>query len=238
MAQVQNHMQDFYIFKPSSQLYKYISSRHSMTKLFPLYYLIFVMKLIFKKENMYDETNSVIVVCSAELENIFDKKFLYVRELCKNLKDHIVRLPEKYQKCVKAVANETHIFPQFETAPNQNLVKIVPGFSLFSISHDLRNVFKTLPFFNNSESVYSYSDLLYFLSRYILKNHHKLLDTRNPKIAYVKNDLLGKAFRVNVFHRGQILNLLQRGNFTLLLYKILYTIYNFYVSEITLQKET
>lgn len=215
MVQLKIHMHDFFIFKPSSQLHTYINKRQSMPKLFPLYYLIFVLKNIFKNEQMYDVTNHAIVISSAELENILNKKFIYIRELCENLIDHIVRVPEKYQRCVKALNNEIHLFPELETEQNVKIIRnYIPGFVLFSISLELRNVFKTLTIFNDSKTVFCYSDLLNFVSRYILINHAKLLDPSNPKIAYVKNDLLGKAFRVDVFHRGQVSYLLKRGNTT------------------------
>ena len=47
------------------------------------------------------------------------------------------------------------------------------------------------------------------LSTYILRNKQRFFDRRNIKLAIVTDDLLGKAFGVNAFHRCQVNNLLR-----------------------------
>jgi E3 ubiquitin-protein ligase Mdm2 len=81
---------------------------------------------------------------------------------------------------------------------------------MFELKLDFRAVLSTLPTFNLNQRLFAYGEVCQLLSKYILSKKDCFFDPRNCKLALVKNDLLGKAFQVDSFHRCQVTNLLRK----------------------------
>ena len=56
---------------------------------------------------------------------------------------------------------------------------------------------------------FSYNEVISYLTKYIFINKDKFIDKHNISVAYVKNDILGLAFKVNQFHRTQVIPLIR-----------------------------
>ena len=87
-------------------------------------------------------------------------------------------------------------------------VRNVDGFkpaSRFYIKHALRKVLCLVDGFDNEAMTYSLGDLCSALSKYILGNKARFLDSRNPPVCMCGiDDPLGQAFGVSAFHRSQV----------------------------------
>jgi E3 ubiquitin-protein ligase Mdm2 len=80
----------------------------------------------------------------------------------------------------------------------------------FELKQDFRVVLSTLPTFNINQKLFTYEEVTRFLSTYILSKKDCFFDPRNIKLALVKDDPLGKAFKVDSFHRCQVTSLLRK----------------------------
>jgi E3 ubiquitin-protein ligase Mdm2 len=79
----------------------------------------------------------------------------------------------------------------------------------FTAKCDFLKVLHAVSGVEETRTVFTYPEVCGLLSKYILANKDKFFDLRNIKIAFVENDLLGKAFGVRLFARCQITSLLR-----------------------------
>lgn len=81
----------------------------------------------------------------------------------------------------------------------------------FWLSHGLKTMYKTLEEFPGKRNVFSWKEITFFCSKYILKHKDTLIDLRNGSVINVANSrIMFAAFRVNSFHRCQVYRLLRR----------------------------
>ena len=71
-------------------------------------------------------------------------------------------------------------------------------------------VLATVPGFPVHKVTHKYQDICKATTQYILGNKERVIpDKRNIRVAYVKDDLLGKAFNVTAFHRTELASLIR-----------------------------
>jgi len=81
--------------------------------------------------------------------------------------------------------------------------------SRFKLKDNFGILLQSLPEFDPNKTDYSYDEVTSLLSSYILSKKTQLFDSRNIKVALVKDDPLGSVFGVNSFHRCQVTSLLR-----------------------------
>ena len=79
----------------------------------------------------------------------------------------------------------------------------------FTLKPDFLSVIQTVPGVDAQKTIFTYREITDAISSYILARADELFDPRNIKLALVKDDPLGRAFRVSSFHRCQINNLIR-----------------------------
>lgn len=82
--------------------------------------------------------------------------------------------------------------------------------SEFKVRTAFRFVLSLVEGVRPDQMVFTYEELVNYLTKYIITNKDRLIDERNISIALVDKDPLGAAFAVRTFHRNQLLGLLQR----------------------------
>ena len=83
--------------------------------------------------------------------------------------------------------------------------------TFYRIRPRLWKCFKEVPSLDPEVTIYTLDQAAKILSKYILlpENKKRFFDDRNIKILHCEGTDLGRAFRVNAFHRSQVLSLLQ-----------------------------
>ena len=79
----------------------------------------------------------------------------------------------------------------------------------FTLKPDFLSVIQTVPGVDAQKTIFTYREITDAISSYILTRADELFDPRNIKLALVKDDPLGRAFKVSSFHRCQINNLIR-----------------------------
>ena len=153
------------------------------------------LRNIINEKKLYDKNNPHVILCDSDLEAALNCPALGRYELA----DKVCYQLKKCEKEGECEA-QTVISKKFG---------LITKDSRFGITRAFRAVLKTLPEFDKKKHVHRYGQLAKHLSAYIMKNTH-LVDERNVKICIVKNDILGKAFNVEAFHRDQTSTFLRK----------------------------
>ena len=148
---------------------------------------------------------------------------MHVTELRECVYRKIVELPKEYQNPVPVQQynqSVSEILPQ-ETAsePTTSTVGseveiIEPTVSIsstvysnknarFQLKPDFYDVLSVVPSFDKTQTLFLYDEVTALLSKYIISKKESIFDLRHVKLALVKNDPLGKVFKVDAFHRCQ-----------------------------------
>ena len=159
------------------------------------------LKKVITEERLFDESNPSIVMCSEQLERVFNQKALHVRQVKSAVLSQLVQReipPIQDNQDDFATPDETRKIASMETdSPT------------YIISTPLRKVFETMEEYDQARVSFKYHEITDLLSNYIIRNQDRLFDQRNIHVALVENDLLGKALQVKSFHRCQIQALLR-----------------------------
>jgi len=158
------------------------------------------MKNIIKNEKLFDEKNPKVVICDSDMEKALDRPGFGRFELSEIICSQMTMLPEKEPK-KKRVGEEITC-----TSRKFGLIK---GSSRFKIKRKFRAMLKTLPEFKKKQKTFAYGELCNFTSAYIHKNKKTLIDERHIPMCFCKNDLMGRAFKVNAFHRDQVSSMIR-----------------------------
>lgn len=203
----------FYIFKPESPLKTFIHKHVKPREFYTLAEVLTLLKNIIRDNTLFDVKNSSMILCSEEMEVVFNMKAFHVTEVRNLVCLHLLRLPQRYQDMLH-FQNPLSVVEPFhcdkEGATATTLAARPSEHDLFELKPDFHHVLSQLPHFNRNKYRFSYCEITKFLSDYILSRKDSLLDSRNIKVALVANDPLGKAFQVNSFHRCQLASLLKK----------------------------
>lgn len=205
------------MFPYKSPLKQYILSKDSLfPQLFRLDVILVWFQKLLKENIMFDTSNPAIILFKDNLCNIFNTPWCHVTEFRPLVLEHIDLVSSKYQKMVKFLCpyKENMFEENKHKSKRKTLSKptkvSTPLVDAYRISNNLRAVFETIPNFDKDKTVFKYKEICDYVSSYMLINRAKLLNIQNIRIAYVKDDLLGKAFQVDIFHRCQVTSLIRR----------------------------
>ena len=92
--------------------------------------------------------------------------------------------------------------------PKQLDKKISFNKNLYHLKPLFLEVIRKVPGVNQLQTKFSYKEITSHLTKYIFINKDKFININNVRIAHVKNDLLGVAFKVDYLHRTQVMKLI------------------------------
>ena len=190
-------------FLPQSKLGSFIRNKRnidSRRQVFTLAEILNHLKDIITEERLYDPNNRKLIVCSPELENVFEMKALHDTQLTRVVRRQLVQTcqappPAGLQDDMEAAKGPEDVGP------------VLSGVK-FLLQPGLRAVLQTLPVFDPDQTSFTYFQIQSLVFDYIkVKN---LLVPNNTAVAFVRDDPLGKLFQVQAFHRAQADTFIQR----------------------------
>ena len=226
-------LDSFYIFKTEAPLKNYIREQTgSIREHFKLSEILTILKNIIARNFLFDMRNPAIITCDEPLEVALDMKALHCIEIREIVYRQLIRVCEAQQIALRAAAPQPLPQPlprapadidddgastsavdeeeqNFRPTPNLPSQVYLEENSLFEPAPALRVVLATRPNFDDAEVYYPFGQLTQWMSEYILSKKEQLFDSRNIKLAIVKDDPLGVAFKVDHFHRTQVTSLLK-----------------------------
>ena len=190
-------------FLPQSKLGSFIRNKRnidSRRQVFTLAEILHHLKDIITEERLYDPNNRRLIVCSPELENVFEMKALHDTQLTRVVRRQLV------QTC--QAPPPAGLQDDMEAAKGPEDVDPAPSGVKFLLQPGLRAVLQTLPVFDPDQTSFTYFQIQSLVFAYIkVKN---LLVPNNMVVAFVRDDPLGKLFQVQAFHRAQADTFIQR----------------------------
>lgn len=194
----------YYGFKNNSTLYQYLKNKiNNFKEFYTLREILKFLKDIIVRENMFDDTNPAIILCSKDLETALNMKALHVTEMKEVVLWQLYPLPDNFQHFLGAVTKPKPV----QNCKRKNDDIYQNENNRFTLTPAFYKVFEPVV---NNKKIFSYSEIVEMLSAYIISNKEKFLEPRNIKVALVENDPLGIAFGVKSFHRCQVTSLLRK----------------------------
>jgi hypothetical protein len=186
----------------NSPLKYFLTSKiYAIPEFFSFHWIATLMTEIIKKEKLFDIQNPYIILCSSELEYIFKCSAFHIKKLNNFLIQHVHQITNLNQ-----LKSSTIVKNNIFTVKNEN-EKLNPlskhTFELFTLMPSFYQLLSTLPQFNSNQKIFTFQEIMNYFFQYITANKIKLFDPRNDQIAIIKNDPLGKLFKVSAFHRDQ-----------------------------------
>ncbi len=186
-----------YKFVPDSSLQKYLMNRQQVPNVFTLQRILDIVKGYMRREKMFDEKNSVMVLCSESLEAA-----IHVTAM------HISQLSVYVKKQLFAIRSLRYSNTSFE--PKHFALKTLVDNRKCTISLSLSLLLsKYVSSYPTNRYIFEFGEVCDFVNTYILLNSTKLLDKRNIVVCICKGDPLQYIFNVNAFHRSQLLPLIR-----------------------------
>ena len=199
--------------RPHSNLKNYIYNRTGAKKEnYLLVEILIILKEAIKEEVLYDQGNPSVILCNAELEEIFDMRAFHVSEITFLVLKHLEQVQnDTYWKRFKdlisqlMISNENmpitaHVIRTVRTSR----VSVMNEHAKFMLIPNYLDFIRTIPGSDPSQTVFAYKEITDLMSRYIISRKDHIFDKRNIKVALVEDDPLGKLFGVRAFHRCQI----------------------------------
>ena len=194
------------LFKVKPKLNTFLYNKTGVERSFYTLIEIFhILKKIMRKENLFDQTNFSIVMCSPELEEAINVKALHVTQirdyvLCQLISTQIT-VPNIFQVINEGiyVKNNTH-----STAFTNSIKTHFVNNSKCLLKPSFLNVLRSVHGCNQTKTQFTYQEVLNLFSLYILSRKDEIFDHRNIKLALVENDPIGGVLGVKVFHRCQV----------------------------------
>ena len=201
-------------FKMGSALQQFlIRKSKNEIKAFTFQQILVLLKDIIKSEGLYDPRNLSIILCSEELEIVFNRKVIHLSELRELVLTQIVNTVEialhknrlhkhSATKLPKIIVNKVH--------SNQTRRFFGHPDTKFEVQPRFLSVLRSVKDADKTKTEFSINEIRQLLSEYIISKRETIVDQRNIKIAIVKGDPLGQAFKVTAFHRCQVMALIDQ----------------------------
>ena len=201
-------------FKMGSALQQFlIRKSKNEIKAFTFQQILVLLKDIIKSEGLYDPRNLSIILCSEELEIVFNRKVIHLSELRELVLTQIVNTVEialhknrlhkhSATKLPKIIVNKVH--------SNQTRRFFIDPNTKFEVQLRFLSVLRSVKDADKTKTEFSINEIRQLLSEYIVSKRETIVDQRNIRIAIVKGDPLGQAFKVTAFHRCQVMALIDQ----------------------------
>ena len=202
-------LQDKFNFKPNcllkSFLEKYTGIGNQSFKLMDVHRMLHVT---LRAQNMFDDNNQSIIICTPELEHVLNIKAVHTLDLLSKILDHTTRespnnMPPIYERMTPAEIDQ-HDFWNHHTPMHRSRDESTQYF----VQESLR---KTLGL---AQRKYSEQEIYKELCSYIISSPSIIIDNRNATIAQISNDPIGKIFKMQAIHSSQIEYIISNFLFT------------------------
>jgi len=200
-------------FKAGAKLHSYLARNDSSISKYNACYsltqILQALRNIISSKKLYDPNNTIIILCSPELEEALNIKFLHEKDLQEEiLKQMLTTEPlstrsSNNQQITTNTASKRKIH-RFNITYLQTItgcVRVKPDF--LKVIHATKSIDKT-------RRIFSINDVNGILFSYIMQNRKHFFDHRSSHIAFIKGSLLGKAFGMQAFHDSQWQSLLSK----------------------------
>ena len=199
-----NLLNTIFQFNPRSKLKRFLVRKTGGEKTYySLAEILTSLKNIIRKEEMFDQANPSIILCSTGLERALDMKALHVTEIRDLVLSQITKAPD--QTLGESSIRQIGII---RTA-NISTTTYTNKYAKFTLKPKFLKVLQLVPGTNPKQTVFSYEEITNLLLKYIISRKNEIFDPRNIKLALVADDPIGEAFGVKGFHRCQVNNLLR-----------------------------
>ncbi len=218
-------------FHPTSTLHKYLSHRRPGSiplenRKYSLSHIILSLMEIIEDDRLFDPANPMIIICDTFMEEALQIKAFHLTDLKRIISRQLFRIPENHKTyflhdgCEIPINDfddniATHALPAWgnpiatAVLARQTMTTKFDTFALYEMSPNLRDTLKEPCNIHKKRRYFPYNEIICMFSYYINKNRYKLFDPRNPLVAIVKDDPLGKALEVKAFHQKQAISLLR-----------------------------
>ena len=187
------------IFKRLSPLQQFLHTKKVQLSFTFREILLFLKQKILEGK-LYDQRNEGIVICDPELENIFDRRAFHVTQLQELIK---LQIENSHAAKWKMTFKPDAFLPlrRFFGHPDMK----------FHLQPSFLHAIRTMPDIDVEQRAFTYSESHKLLSEYIIWRKHDILDQRDLNVAHLKeDDPLKESFKVQYFHKGQALTLLDQ----------------------------
>ena len=201
-------LKSLFRFRASSRLLDYVNLKSGNDKeYYTLVEILMILKETIRREQLYDEKNPAVILCSAELEDVLNMKALHVTEIRDLILNHLIRVRDRTilaRHGIHDLGTESISTQRVIHTASISTQVCVDRHKEFKVNQKFLDVFSAHPNFDKNRTIYTYEEVTSLLSAYIIQNKKKFFDPRNMKLAIVRDDPLGEAFGVNAFHRCQV----------------------------------
>ena len=198
------------VFRDDAKLHPFLAEKtpdliNLDKKAYTLYDVLLGLRQVISKEKLYDPNNTTVIICSPGLEAALDMRSMHVTEVRDLV---LLQMDVAHPDLLASLTPpEPHQQPQTVAAGGQ---PVFDTKGQFWVKPLFMQVLRLIPGIPPNKVVFSYKEVVSFLSEYILEHEEKFFDKRNIKVAHVETDPLGRAFGVKVFHRTQVTALLRK----------------------------
>ena len=183
------------------KIYMYKETK-SDREVYALGEILEVIKQTVKQENLLDSQNESIIFCSQALIAVLGMSALHISQVRGQILPQLEKLPDQDEMAEPASGS-----PQYPR-------KIPSRDQLFFLKPDLLKIIHTMA--SHDEEIkhqlkFTFQKVRELIVKFILSNKESFFDTRNIKVAIVKNSPLGKALGVQAFHHSQLSDLVMKN---------------------------
>lgn len=198
-----------YRFKEESALCKYLEHAFPSEKFvgvdLEVGKLLLRLNDICRRLRLEDPTNQSVFFLDNGLEKALGVKFLHQCQLKRFVLKQLERHGPGGEIVVETVVEGTPC--STITLPEKCYRKVYPH-ERFELKEAFRSVLVTLPGVHHNQKFFEFGELQTLLNQYLDLHKSKMLDQRNEDVYYCKHTLLGSAFKVNTFHKNQIMEII------------------------------
>lgn len=216
-------------FIQSSKLHRYFAYHCARivriaSKDYTLCELMLALKDVVTNKKLFDPENPTIIICDDNLEDALDVKAFHVSETRFYLERQLEVIQQNIiepnaspatTQTTLPTPDSLFLLPSWASPTATAVVARLYADANFDITAkytakpDFLKVLHSVSGVDPTCRVFFYTEITGLLSKYIMANKEKLFRSRNIKVCYVEDDLLGKAFGVRAFARNQVTSLLR-----------------------------
>ena len=148
-----------------------------MTKIYKTFFTLgeitTILRVVIKREKLYEERNRKVIICSEELKLALKCDSLHLSELKKKLLTHLTLAPE-YLRDGENPSNNL---------PTGSISVYILKKAKFKLRRPFCELIQKVNKFNRNRTVFTYKEVCFSLSKYINDRRYKFFQGQNKKIA-------------------------------------------------------
>ena len=159
-------------FKPDSGLKKYIQNKTKIYKtFFTLGEITTILRIVIKREKLYEERNPTVIICSEELKLALKCDALHLSELKEKILTHLALAPEY----LRDGENPSNNFP------TGSISVYIPKRAQFKLRRPFCELIQKVTKFNRTRTIFTYEEICFSLSKYINDQRENFFRARTKR---------------------------------------------------------